>query len=65
MAYTRPHAQFVKAAGQTFGVGYTTIHWEQATVASGITLNSNYSFTVSRAGTYSLVVALRNGSGAD
>eukprot|EP00973_Karenia_brevis_P090419 12402488-Karenia_brevis.AAC.1 len=66
MAYTRPHAQFVKQFGQTFNAGYNVISWEQATVASGITLNtSNYSFTVSRAGTYHFDLGLRHGSGLD
>ena len=66
MEAVRPFAQFVKAYTQTFNGGYNVIQFDQATVSSGVTLNtSNHSFTVARAGVYHLDVGLRNGSGAD
>ena len=66
MEAIRPHAQFARAGGQSFGAGFTPIAWDQAPIASGITLNtSTYAFTVSRAGTYHFDVGMRNGSGSD
>ena len=65
MEAIRPYAQLVKQFGQTFNGGYNVIQFDQATVSSGVTLNSNHSFTVARAGVYHLDVGLRNGSGAD
>ena len=66
MSEIRPHAQFARAGGQSFGAGFTPIAWDQVPLASGITLNtSTYTFTVSRAGTYHFDVGMRLGSGAD
>ena len=66
MEAVRTCAQLVRAAGQTFGSGFNVILFDQAPVASGITLNtSNGTFTVSRSGVYSLITGFRTGSGPD